>query len=208
MQISNLYIFISAILFVTLTGCAGEEEVKPVDYAKMKTDLQKRNKQLYKEEMLGIESFIKRRNWNMTASGTGLYYIIYKKADSTQPTIKEGQIARVNFTVYVIADSLSECYASDGEPEDFMVGMDNVESGLHEGIMYMRKGEKAKLILPSHLAFGLVGDQDMIPPLSTLLYDIELVDVIDTEQSKIIEKNNANRKKLAEEERKFEEGKK
>jgi FKBP-type peptidyl-prolyl cis-trans isomerase FkpA len=209
MRLSNIHILIVLVqmLFV-FAGCSGKEEEKSIDYKAVKKDLEERNKRLYKEEMQMIESFLKRRNWNMTASGTGLYYSIYKKSDTTLPTIKEGQIARVNFTVYVIDESLEECYTSDGEPEDFLVGMDNVESGLHEGIMYMRKGEKAKLILPSHRAFGLVGDQDMIPPNATLVYDIELVDIIDTEQSKIIEQNNARRKKLAEEERKLMEEKK
>ncbi|MFI5204123.1 MAG: FKBP-type peptidyl-prolyl cis-trans isomerase [Flavobacteriales bacterium] len=209
MPVSNRYILIPAFATaLALVGCSGNEEEKPIDYSELKEDLYDENKRKYQEEMLAIESFVKRRNWNMITSGTGLYYSIYKHADTLLPTIKEGQIARVNFTVFLISDTLSECYTSDGEPEDFMVGMDNVESGLHEGIMYMRKGEKAKLILPSHRAFGLVGDQDMIPPRSTLLYDIELVDIIDTDQSKIIEKNNENRKKLAEQELKLQEGKK
>jgi FKBP-type peptidyl-prolyl cis-trans isomerase len=64
--------------------------------------------------------------------------------------------------------------------------MDNVESGLHEGITYMRKGEKAKIILSSNLAYGLVGDMDKIPPQSPLVYDVELVDIIDAQTKKSI----------------------
>jgi FKBP-type peptidyl-prolyl cis-trans isomerase len=41
----------------------------------------------------------------------------------------------------------------------------------------MRKGEKAKFILPSHLAHGLVGDLQKIPPLSILVLDVELIDL-------------------------------
>jgi hypothetical protein len=55
------------------------------------------------------------------------------------------------------------------------------------------------MILPSHLAYGLIGDQDVIPPKSTLVYDIELIDIINTEQSAIIEKNKVARKKREEE---------
>ena len=55
--------------------------------------------------------------------------------------------------------------------------MDNVETGLHEGIKYMKVGEKAKMILPSHLAHGLIGDSKKIPPRSTIVYDIELLDL-------------------------------
>jgi len=39
-------------------------------------------------------------------------------------------------------------------------------------------GDKAKLIIPSHLAFGLAGDMDQIPPLSPIVYDIEVLDKI------------------------------
>lgn len=199
MRISSLYF---SIICLGALACGETKKEEPVDYRTMKEELMKGNKVLYQQEMQAIESFVKRRNWKMNVSGTGIYYAVYKTVDTTNPTIKEGQVARVNFVVYVLGDSLSECYTSDGDPEDFLVGMDNVESGLHEGIMYMRKGEKAKIILPSHRAFGLVGDQDMIPPRSTIMYDIELIDIIDTDQSKIIEKNNADRKKREAEARK------
>lgn len=192
MRVNNLYLLL---ICLCAAACGETKKEEPVDYRTMKEELMKGNKILYQEEMQTIESFVKRRNWKMNVSGTGIYYAVYKTVDTTQPTIKEGQVARVNFVVYVLGDSLSACYTSDGEPENFLVGMDNVESGLHEGIMYMRKGEKAKIILPSHRAFGLVGDQDLIPPRSTIMYDIELIDIIDTDQSKIIDKNNADRKK-------------
>jgi FKBP-type peptidyl-prolyl cis-trans isomerase len=39
----------------------------------------------------------------------------------------------------------------------------------------MRKGEKALFILPPHLAHGLIGDMNKIPPLTTVVYDIELI---------------------------------
>jgi FKBP-type peptidyl-prolyl cis-trans isomerase len=52
-----------------------------------------------------------------------------------------------------------------------------VESGIHEGIKLMRVGEKSKLVFPSHLAHGLVGDLKDIPPLSPLVVDIELIEL-------------------------------
>jgi FKBP-type peptidyl-prolyl cis-trans isomerase len=43
--------------------------------------------------------------------------------------------------------------------------------------MLMRTGSRAKLIVPSHLAFGLLGDLKKIPEQAVLVYDIELVEV-------------------------------
>jgi len=56
-------------------------------------------------------------------------------------------------------------------------GMDNVESGLHEVILLMKVGDKAKVVLPSHLAFGLTGDSSKIPHSTPLVYDIQLIDL-------------------------------
>jgi FKBP-type peptidyl-prolyl cis-trans isomerase len=41
----------------------------------------------------------------------------------------------------------------------------------------LAQGGKAKFILPSHLAYGLTGDQDKIPPQSPVVYDIELIEI-------------------------------
>jgi FKBP-type peptidyl-prolyl cis-trans isomerase len=41
----------------------------------------------------------------------------------------------------------------------------------------MHVGDRAKFIVPSHLAFGLLGDQNKIPQHATLVYDIELVKI-------------------------------
>jgi FKBP-type peptidyl-prolyl cis-trans isomerase FkpA len=50
-------------------------------------------------------------------------------------------------------------------------------AGLKEGLMKMRAGEKSRLIIPSSLAFGS-SDLGAIPPYSTVIYDVELLDVI------------------------------
>jgi FKBP-type peptidyl-prolyl cis-trans isomerase len=52
-----------------------------------------------------------------------------------------------------------------------------VESGLEEVILFLKKGDRAKIIIPSHLAFGLVGDGNKIPAMATLVYDLELIEL-------------------------------
>jgi FKBP-type peptidyl-prolyl cis-trans isomerase len=70
------------------------------------------------------------------------------------------------------------CYTSDNKGlEQFVVDNDQVESGLHEGIKRMKVGNKAKFILPSHLAHGLIGDEDKIPSHAPIVYDIELLEL-------------------------------
>ncbi len=86
---------------------------------------------------------------------------------------KVGNIALINFEISLLNGTV--VYSSNNKPEEFVVGKDNVESGLHEAITYLKVGDKAKLIIPIHLAFGLAGDMNKIPPRSTIVYDIELV---------------------------------
>ena len=70
------------------------------------------------------------------------------------------------------------CYSSsESGPIQFLVDMDNIETGIHEAITYMKPGDKAYVILPHFLAHGLIGNMDKVPPLSPLLYNISLLDV-------------------------------
>ncbi|MBK8226789.1 MAG: FKBP-type peptidyl-prolyl cis-trans isomerase [Flavobacteriales bacterium] len=62
-------------------------------------------------------------------------------------------------------------------PEGFLVEEDNVESGLHEAIQQLSVGDSAIIIIPSYRAHGLIGDQDRVPPRSTVVYRIGLAGI-------------------------------
>jgi len=82
--------------------------------------------------------------------------------------------AKVKFTVSLLNGTI--CYSSDSSgTESFLIDHDQVESGLHEGIKLMHEGDRAKFILPSHLAHGLIGDRARIPARAPIVYDIELI---------------------------------
>ncbi len=127
------------------------------------------------EENEAIEAFLSRRpDWKITQTGTGLRYFIYDSTNNKKPVV--GDIVSVNFTVSLLDNKI--CYTSKrGNPESFMIEKSDIESGIHEGVQLLAIGEKAKFILPSHLAHGLIGDLDEIPPLETVVYDIELVNI-------------------------------
>ena len=61
--------------------------------------------------------------------------------------------------------------------KEFLIGKGGVESGLEEGILLLHQGDKARFIIPSHLAFGLLGDSDKIPEKASLVYDVELIKI-------------------------------
>ncbi len=130
------------------------------------------NKMYVKRENDEIDQYVAHRGWKMTTTGTGLRYMITQKGDG-ELAVNEKQ-AKVKYKITLLDGTL--CYSSDlTGPKVFVIGKDNVESGLHEGIQLLHVGDKAMFILPSHLAHGLIGDENKIPPHSTVIYDIELI---------------------------------
>jgi FKBP-type peptidyl-prolyl cis-trans isomerase len=63
------------------------------------------------------------------------------------------------------------------EPVQFEYGKRFDTQGLVEGVAMMKEGQMAHLIVPSSIAFGEYGRQGLIEPYSTLLYDVELLDI-------------------------------
>lgn len=134
------------------------------------------NKHLVVNEEEEINGFVNRYHWNVKQTPSGLRYVIYYKGNGAK--VKEGKEVKINYTVSLINGTL--CYSSSQEgPKIFTLGEGQVERGLEEGLMLLSVGDKAKFIIPSHLAYGLLGDQNMIPKRATLIYDVELLELKD-----------------------------
>jgi len=89
---------------------------------------------------------------------------------------KNGDIVTLNYIVKLITGDV--IYSSDDKgPLQFELGHSVVESGLEEAILNMRVGDEAIIIIPSHLAHGLLGDNDKIPQRSTVIYEIEFTNI-------------------------------
>jgi len=121
-----------------------------------------------------IDDFVSRYGWKLNKTGTGLRYVIFKRGSGE--ATRKGKVVFIRYTLHLLNGNL--CYSSDKEGlKEFKIGYGGVESGVEEGILLMHVGDRAKFIVPSHLAFGLLGDQNKIPQHATLVYDIELVKI-------------------------------
>jgi FKBP-type peptidyl-prolyl cis-trans isomerase FkpA len=133
------------------------------------------NHQVVKTEIQEIDDFILRYHWAMNQTPTGLRYMIYQKG--TGPSAKQGDSVTIKYRINLLNGDL--VYESDDKTNfTFLLGKRNVTSGLEEGIMLMRRGSRAKLVVPSHLAFGVLGDLAKIPARAALVYDVELNAII------------------------------
>lgn len=167
-------LLLAGLLFLPASCKNKEPEPAPIDPVQLKESLMRVNKTLAHEENLSIERYIERRGLKMERTGTGLRYMILDPGIA--PKASSGMRATVNYRIELLDGTF--CYSSDSlGAHVFKVDEDQIESGIHEGIKLLGKGGKAKFILPSHLAHGLLGDQDKIPAKSSVVYDIEVVEL-------------------------------
>ena len=133
----------------------------------------KLNKKLIEKESRDIDNWLKRHNIDASNTGTGLRFFILKKGNGNPAKI--GQFATINYKLSLLDGTL--CYDSNKSgPVTFLIGQDHVESGLHEAMLLLRKGDRAKFVLPSYRAFGLTGE-GKIPMNAAVVYDIYLVEI-------------------------------
>lgn len=169
----RIKIFTFFVIFIAFSSCTDDSNPPKINKNELNKKLIEVNKNATEIESNQIDAYVKRRKLKVEKSETGLRYYIYEDVEGE--VIKDKQNAVVKYKVTLIDGT--ECYNTNDSAEVFRVGNDNVESGLHEGIKYMSKGDKAIIIIPSHLAYGLAGDFNKIPIRSTIIYDIELVDI-------------------------------
>ena len=150
----------------------GTNEVQSKDHLEMTGDsLVKYNHEVVVAESQEIEDFILRYHWKMKTTQTGLRWMIYKAGKGD--VMRQGDTACIKYTVSLINGDV--IYRTGPQEQfDFVTGKARVPNGLEEAILFMKTGDCAKLILPSHLAFGLLGDQNKIKNRAILVYDVEL----------------------------------
>jgi FKBP-type peptidyl-prolyl cis-trans isomerase FkpA len=162
-------------LLSLMAGCRQETPpAKQIDRSRVEKDMLEANRRAVKTETQHIEDFLRRYRWDMTESGSGLRYMIVKEGRG--PYARTDDTAVIEYSVFLITGDLIYASAEDGLLE-FTVGRGAVISGLEEGILLMKVGDCAKFIIPSHLAYGLIGDDRKIPGKSTLIYDVKLLEL-------------------------------
>lgn len=161
-------------LVLTLFSCSEEPKEKKIPEWNAEKST-KMNEELAVEEDLNIRLYLaQHENWKVEETGTGLRFVVLKSG--TGPKAEAGMDAKVEYSVKLL-DGTEVYRTPDDELDVFRIDNSEMESGIHEGIKRMHVGEKVELIFPSHLAHGLVGDMDKIPPLSPLVVDIELIEL-------------------------------
>lgn len=106
---------------------------------------------------------------------SGLRYQIIQKGGGAKPAA--GQTVSVHYKGQLPDGTVFDSSYKRNAPIDFPIGQGQVIAGWDEGIMLLGVGDKARLVIPSHLGYGSRGAGGVIPPDATLVFDVELVAV-------------------------------
>ena len=105
---------------------------------------------------------------------SGLQYEVIKKAEGAQPKVSD--VVSVHYQGTLVDGSVFDSSIERGEPVEFPVG--GVIPGWVEGLQLMKVGEKYKFYIPSELAYGAQSPTPAIPANSTLVFEVELLDIV------------------------------
>lgn len=159
--------YVTIVFHIDLIATASKEEYEAEQKAK--------SEKIEKEEMLKLNNYLKANNIISSPTKSGLYYIELKKGIG--PKAEAGKSVSVHYKGMLLDGTVFDESYSRGEPFQFNLGQGQVIQGWEEGISYLNVGGKAKLIIPSKLAYGDRGSGKQIPPFSTLVFEVELIEV-------------------------------
>lgn len=167
-------LYIACFLLISCEGKESEIVVKDSEEQTIsKEESIMINRYWVKDESFLIDQYVKRHGWYATTTESGIRYFIYEKGDGK--SVEKGMLVTLDFEIKLMNSDTSIIYSSGDNPESFLVEMDNVESGLHEALKYLHVGDKAYIILPHYAAHGLLGDMNKIPPLSAVIYNVNIL---------------------------------
>ncbi|MDQ3190703.1 MAG: FKBP-type peptidyl-prolyl cis-trans isomerase [Bacteroidota bacterium] len=154
----------------------------------IKIEQEARLEKVRQQEMGILQSYLEQNNIVQSPTPKGLYYIETSKG--TGKRAEKGKMVKVNYTGMLLDGTVFDTSIEQDakkanlydpkrnySPLDFELGSGMVIKGWDEGISYMNVGGKATLIIPSNLAYGESGAGGIIPPNTTLVFEVELKEV-------------------------------
>ncbi len=105
---------------------------------------------------------------------SGLQYEVINEGSGKKP--KATDQVRCHYEGTLIDGTLFDSSIKRGQPAVF--GVNQVIQGWVEALQLMTEGSKWRLYIPSELGYGAQGAGEMIPPHSTLIFDVELLEVL------------------------------
>lgn len=173
----RFYSTITFLLILTFAGCKDTTKVHEVitpahEKEDAESPLLRGNKKMLALESEDIELFIKRYEWNMIKTATGLRYEIIQKGNGSVP--KKGDLVELEYVTQLLSGDTIYTSKERGLKK-FQVEKTDEIVGLHEAVQLIPKGSVAHLVIPSYMAYGISGDGDQIFGQHALVMTIKIL---------------------------------
>lgn len=114
------------------------------------------------------------KNAQVKTTKSGLQYLISKNGTGQSP--KKNATVKVHYEGRLIDGTVFDSSIARQQPVEFR--LDQVIQGWTEGLQLMKEGAQYRFFIPANLAYGQIGSGDVIEPNSTLIFDVELIEVL------------------------------
>ncbi len=116
-------------------------------------------------------------------TASGLQYKVLEEGTGKSPNAND--VVKCHYVGKLLSGEEFDNSYKRGQPAEF--NLSGVIPGWTEGLQLMKEGGKYKLWIPSHLGYGERGAGAQIPPNSTLVFEIELLEVVESEGETVAE---------------------
>jgi FKBP-type peptidyl-prolyl cis-trans isomerase len=173
-----LFMFFSCTKKYNEDFAVGQNEQVNKEQAKDKkidSCLTEANRIITQKEEQRIESYVKRRNWQIE-NHSGVYVQIIKRGQGKR-IIEDNSTVSIEYEKELLSGETETSSKNKGKKEFKEKGDVNIEEGLLIGIKGMQKGCQARVIIPSNLAFVINDDGEKIEANNTIIYTIKIIDI-------------------------------
>lgn len=134
--------------------------------------------QMKKDEAL-LSTYMSQNGIQAQKTKNGTY--VQVTAQGNGPAVENGKLVSLNYTGKTLAgkafDSNVDTTFHHTEPLEFVIGSGQMMKGFEEGVQTLKKGDKARILIPSSLGYGTQGNGGVIPPNENLVFEVEVLDV-------------------------------
>jgi FKBP-type peptidyl-prolyl cis-trans isomerase len=138
------------------------------------------NKAIVHTENDQIEAYIRQHHLTTVKSPYGFWYSVIKEGEGATP--KNNDLVTYQYAMSLLDGTLCYSNFNANQISRLRVGHTTMIRGIELGLMTMKPGGESLVIMPSNLAYSVLGDRHLIPPYSPLVVTLKLIGI---EQPKI-----------------------
>ncbi len=127
------------------------------------------------EDLSIIDHFMENHGIIPMELASGVRYVVHKEGRGKPP--KKGDLVTILYTGKLLDGTVFDSSNKKNEPFTFIMGMENVITGLNQGVSIMPEGAKYTLYIPSTLAYGAREIGKIIRPNSILVFEVEVLEI-------------------------------